>query len=1059
MESVAATDQDPRLAATEAALAAITRRATRLQQISAALAGALRVEEVVEVVAAHGPAVFGATAVLIYLVEPVDGPVDGPGGGSHLRLAGFGGVDPERVAAYRDVPLSSPMPMADVVRTGAPCWLEDRAALVRAYPPLAAVELGGAPLQALMGLPLRDGAAVIGGLAFSFYEPTRFSAVEREFYLMVATQCAQAVARARLFAAAQRQQQLLTALLDGSAALSETLDSRAALEQLARMVVPGFADWCAIDELAPDGHIRRVAVQHVDPAKVAYAHELARRWPPDPNAAMGVPNVLRTGRTEWNATLPASVVDDIPDAELREIVRALGLTSYAVVPMVARGRVLGALSLVQAESGRRFSADELRFVEDLARRAALALDNARLYESAEASRSLLHGLLMHAPAAIGLTRGREHVYELVNEPYMAFIGERDVIGRRMRDVLPELASQGLLEIHDRVFTTGETFTARELPIRRRWPDRPEEASERHFNVVYQPTRGALGQITGLATFGFEVTAHVVARRELEALAAEVSRSEARMRALVESTAAIVWTATPAGAVVEVSPSWLAFTGQTAAEYQGGGFVDAIHPDDRAATMAGWAAAVGARAPYAAEYRLRRRDGVYAHMLARGRPVAGADGEVAEYIGCNVDITGLRQAEATARAHAETLGTINELGRLISAELDQDTVVQAVTDAATSLTGAQFGAFFYNVIDDHGGRYMLYTISGVPRAAFSSFPMPRNTAIFAPTFAGERVVRSADITADPDYGKSGPHHGKPPGHLPVRSYLAVPVVSRTGEVIGGIFLGHEKIGVFDERAETLTVGLAAQAAVAVDNARLFGQAQRLIAALEQTNRDLDQFAYVTSHDLKAPLRGIASLAEWLEEDLGPRLDDGARKKLDMLRGRVNRMEALIQGILDYSRAGRGGGKREDVAVGKLVAEIAEMLAPRPPAAIEVEGRMPVLHTERVALQQVLTNLIGNALKYAGRADARVRVSAIDRGEWHELRVSDNGPGILPEFQDRIWVIFQTLQPRDRVESTGIGLAIVKKIVENRGGRAWVESTPGAGATFAFTWPTLDDRRRS
>ena len=163
-----------------------------------------------------------------------------------------------------------------------------------------------------------------------------------------------------------------------------------------------------------------------------------------------------------------------------------------------------------------------------------------------------------------------------------------------------------------------------------------------------------------------------------------------------------------------------------------------------------------------------------------------------------------------------------------AELDADRAVQAVTDAATELTGATFGAFFYNVADENGESYLLYTLSGAPREAFSEFPMPRNTAIFAPTFAGEGVVRSADITKDPRYGENAPHKGQPEGHLPVRSYLAVPVTARSGEVLGGLFFGHPEPGRFTRHHEDIAVGIAGQAAIALDNARLYRSVQSELA---------------------------------------------------------------------------------------------------------------------------------------------------------------------------------------------------------------------------------------
>ena len=194
-------------------------------------------------------------------------------------------------------------------------------------------------------------------------------------------------------------------------------------------------------------------------------------------------------------------------------------------------------------------------------------------------------------------------------------------------------------------------------------------------------------------------------------------------------------------------------------------------------------------------------------------------------------------DAALQAHARALATLNRINVQLAGKLDLQEILQAATDAATELTGAQFGAFFYNRVDERGEAYTLYTLSGAPREAFERFPMPRNTGVFGPTFRGEGVVRSDDITQDPRFGHNAPYHGMPEGHLPVRSYLAVPVVSRSGEVHGGLFLGHEDVGVFTEQAEALAVGVAAQAAVGIDNARLYEAAQREIAERKETEAAL------------------------------------------------------------------------------------------------------------------------------------------------------------------------------------------------------------------------------
>jgi serine phosphatase RsbU (regulator of sigma subunit)/anti-sigma regulatory factor (Ser/Thr protein kinase) len=197
----------------------------------------------------------------------------------------------------------------------------------------------------------------------------------------------------------------------------------------------------------------------------------------------------------------------------------------------------------------------------------------------------------------------------------------------------------------------------------------------------------------------------------------------------------------------------------------------------------------------------------------------------------------RLAEERLRQETDIVDTLHRVGRSVAAELDLHTVLQRVTDAATELTDAQFGAFFYNAIDASGKSYQLYTLSGVPAEAFAGFPMPRATAVFAPTFNGERVVRYADVTAEPDFGKSAPHFGMPQGHLPVRSYLAVPVAARDGEVYGGLFFGHGEVDRFSEVHERIVVGIASHATVAIENARLYDSERRARASAEEAGNRL------------------------------------------------------------------------------------------------------------------------------------------------------------------------------------------------------------------------------
>ena len=261
--------------------------------------------------------------------------------------------------------------------------------------------------------------------------------------------------------------------------------------------------------------------------------------------------------------------------------------------------------------------------------------------------------------------------------------------------------------------------------------------------------------------------------------------------------------------------------------------------------------------------------------------------------------------------SEIVATLARIGAVLTSGIDLQTIVQTVTDETTQLTGAEFGAFFYNVLNEAGESYTLYTLSGVPREAFSNFPMPRATAVFAPTFHGTEIMRSGDITKDPRYGKNAPYYGKPAGHLPVVSYLAVPVLSRSGSVLGGLFFGHSKPDVFSARDERLVVGAASWAAVAMDNARLLAdailardEAQRARLQAEQANKVKAEFLAAMSHELRTPLNAIAGYAQILELEIQGALNESQREMLSRMQRSQRALLTLIDELLGFARIESG-----------------------------------------------------------------------------------------------------------------------------------------------------------
>ena len=229
-----------------------------------------------------------------------------------------------------------------------------------------------------------------------------------------------------------------------------------------------------------------------------------------------------------------------------------------------------------------------------------------------------------------------------------------------------------------------------------------------------------------------------------------------------------------------------------------------------------------------------------------------------------------------------------------------------------------------------------------------------------------------------------------------------------------------------------------------------QAQ-LLEQVENANRELKDFAYVVSHDLKAPLRGIKTLADWISTDYADKLDEDGRDQISLLSSRVNRMHNLIEGILQYSRVGRVKEEKALVSLNELVPNIIDTLAPPESIAITIENELPVIECEQTRIIQVFQNLLSNAIKYMDKPHGQIKIDYVEENGFWTFSVTDNGPGIEEKYFEKIFQMFQTLSPRDEFESTGVGLTLVKKIVDLHGGKIWLESKVGEGSTFFFTLP--------
>ncbi|MCB0082707.1 MAG: PAS domain S-box protein, partial [Caldilineaceae bacterium] len=519
-----------------------------------------------------------------------------------------------------------------------------------------------------------------------------------------------------------------------------------------------------------------------------------------------------------------------------------------------------------------------------------------------------------------------------------------------------------------------------------------------------------GQVTHLIPSGVDVTE----RRLMESA---LRQSEERLRLATDAGDIGIFDHDLRHDQVEYTDIYLAITGlndlrsPTRADWWG-----RVHPEDRPRLEEKMQRAAERGESYGMEYRIFHPDGSLHWMVVSALVITDAEGRGVRVTGAVRDITNRKQAEEAIRHSEERFRSTFEQAAVGMAHTDQNGYYVQVNERLCEIVG--------------------YTRAELLQKRFIDLVHPderaRNSALNEQLIAGEL-----------------------PSYAVEKRYIR-----RDGSFV---WVHVTASSVYDEMREVsyrlavvedISARKAAEAALQELNATLEQRIRSRTAELEHSNRELDQFAYVASHDLRAPLRAINHLANWIVEDANEVLPPASQQHLVTLRGRIQRMEKLLEDLLTYSRVGRRPTVVEQVASADLVAQIVEMLNPPSGFSVNAAGKLPTFSTQRVPLELVLRNLIQNAIKHHDRADGHVTVSVREEAEWIEFAVQDDGPGIAPAFHERIFQIFQTLQPRDDVEGSGMGLAVVKKVVESLGGAIAVDSAEGQGATFRFTWPKLN-----
>jgi PAS domain S-box-containing protein len=561
------------------------------------------------------------------------------------------------------------------------------------------------------------------------------------------------------------------------------------------------------------------------------------------------------------------------------------------------------------------------------------------------------------------------------------------LGHTFREVLPELADR-VEPLYRQVIESGEAIIDLEVS----GTNQAQPGVERHWLTSFYPQIDAAGRVIGVNNVVYEITDRK--RLELERLEAQQERDR-----FFNLSIDLLGVANFDGYFTRLNPALEQVLGFTNAELMAQPFIDFVHPDDRASTVAAAQRLSAGEVLVSFENRYRCQDGSYRWLLWSATP----DLEQQLVYASGRDITDRKRAERDLREAQERLRAGIEVAGVGLARFDYTTNLVSLSPEAASLYGFSADTTFVTREQIH-----------------DTFHPDERTALEA--------TISQVINPDGTGWFAQDHR----------------VVWPSGEVR---CLSVRKQVFFDRSGAVARPSYAILAAIDIT------ERNQTLADLEARNQELDSFVYIVSHDLKAPLRAVANLSEWIEEDLAGSLTDANQEQMTLLRSRIYRMQSTIDGLLDYARSGRTDCINEPVDVAQLLAETIESISPPPTFTISIAQNLPTLNTKRLLLSQVFTNLIGNGIKHHDRLDGSIQISIAERGNFYEFEIADDGPGIALEHQERMFKIFQAVNPQNRSDSTGIGLAIVKKIIEAEGGTIRLESLVGKGTTFYFTWPMV------
>ncbi|RIH87845.1 Phytochrome-like protein cph1 [Calidithermus terrae] len=803
------------------------------------------------------------------------------------------------------------------------------------------------------------------------------------------------------------EEERLRFLDDASVALASSLDVEETLRSIARLAVPRLADWCSVSLPGPDGKLEALEIAHTDPERVRLVRALSMEYPEDPTSS---PQLLRSGRS----LLVSEVTEEVLLASARderhlELLRKLELGSALIVPMMVGGRAVGLIGLGMSRGKRRFDERDQALAEELGRRAAVALEHARLYRQLLEREAQFRSLADSLPQLSWMADAGGHVF-WYNQRWYDYTGATP----------EEMEGWGWQAVHDpevlpEVLQRWQAAVESGEPFEMVFPLRGHDGRYRSFLTRAVPLRDEKGRVVRWFGTSTDIT------RQIE--------TEEALRQQLELNATITNNSTQAlfmmdaqGYCTFMNPAAEKMLGFTFEEIRAKPLHDMIHhhhPDGRPYPKD--ECPIDRALPENFDIREHedvfiRKNGEFFPVLVAASPIFDERGRPVSTVIEVRDVTERKQAEEALRASEQRYRSLVE-----------------------NYPG---GAV---ILFDQELRYLLADGLGLADVGLSSEVLEGRTVyeLFPPDLAGQLAALYRQALAG--------EHASTEVTFADRVYLlrVAPVPSPDGEVRQGLVFTQDITELKRLEAELRTL-----------NAELEARVAQRTAELERSNRELEQFAYVASHDLQEPLRMISSYAQLLARRYRGRLDEKADQYIDFAVDGANRMQKLIQDLLAYSRVGTHGRALEPTDAGEVLRKTLEDLRlaiEESGATVEV-GPLPTVLADRSQLTQVFQNLLVNALKFRHpERPLHLRVEAARHDGMWRFMVQDNGIGVESQYFERIFVIFQRLHGREDYPGSGIGLAVCKKIVERHGGKIWLESEPGEGSTFYFTWPGAEEGR--